>query len=252
MNFFTFDHYILCLCYIFIIWRECTNLENLCYTDIINQHYFDTNANQEIDLVDIDVNLYDNDYKLKSAKGVFSTNSIDKGTAVLLDYLKSERGIARLDDLTDSSNTIRMLDIGTGWGVISLYTALLFRDKFLKNALEVRGIDINEHAVKITNMNAKAIGLSNINALTPKDLPDNCEFDLILSNPPIRIGKSATVALLNEYLPHLSSNGIALLVIQKNLGSDSIAKELIALDYECEKLASSKGFRILLIRRKLK
>ena len=53
-------------------------------------------------------------------------------------------------------------------------------------------------------------------------------FDTIWSNPPIRIGKDELHALLLLWLPRLAPGGSAWLVVQKNLGSDSLQRWLAA------------------------
>jgi 16S rRNA (guanine1207-N2)-methyltransferase len=42
---------------------------------------------------------------------------------------------------------------------------------------------------------------------------------------------------------------VARLVVGKNLGSDTLQRWLIEQGYSCERLASAKGFRVLLVRR---
>ena len=51
-------------------------------------------------------------------------------------------------------------------------------------------------------------------------------FDLIWSNPPIRVGKAALHDLLGTWLPRLTEEGEAYLVVQKNLGADSLQRWL--------------------------
>ncbi|MCW1069407.1 class I SAM-dependent methyltransferase, partial [Streptococcus anginosus] len=68
---------------------------------------------------------------------------------------------------------------------------------------------------------------------------------LLWSNPPIRIGKAALHELLTTWLGRLSEDGEAYLVVQKNLGADSLASWLVNEGYQCEKIGSSKGFRVL-------
>lgn len=73
-------------------------------------------------------------------------------------------------------------------------------------------------------------------------------FDVIWSNPPIRIGKEALHELLMEWLPRLVSDGHAYLVVQRNLGSDSLIPwlaEHLGDGYEVGKYASSKGYRVI-------
>ncbi|MDU6641042.1 MAG: 16S rRNA methyltransferase, partial [Alloscardovia omnicolens] len=47
-------------------------------------------------------------------------------------------------------------------------------------------------------------------------------FDLMWSNPPIRIGKNDLHTLLLTYLPRLTVGGHAFMVVQKHLGADSL------------------------------
>lgn len=72
-------------------------------------------------------------------------------------------------------------------------------------------------------------------------------FDVIWSNPPIRIGKEALHELLMEWLPRLASGSHAYLVVQRNLGSDSLilTAEHLGDGYEVGKYASSKGYRVI-------
>ena len=94
--------------------------------------------------------------------------------------------------------------------------------------------------------NAAALGMADrLRAGTPDQVPADLRFDEIWSNPPIRIGKDALHELLLLWLPRLKPDGVAWLVVGKNLGADSLAKWLTAQGWLTEKLASAKGFRIL-------
>lgn len=73
-------------------------------------------------------------------------------------------------------------------------------------------------------------------------------FDLIWSNPPIRVGKEILHDILMTWIPRLKVGGAAYLVVQKNLGSDSLIPwlaENLGENYSVEKYASSKGYRII-------
>ena len=74
-------------------------------------------------------------------------------------------------------------------------------------------------------------------------------YDEIWSNPPIRVGKEALHDLLLHWLPRLRTGGRAVMVVGKNLGSDSLARWLDEQGYPTEKQASAKGFRVLETRR---
>ena len=58
--------------------------------------------------------------------------------------------------------------------------------------------------------------------VVPDGVPADLEFTVIWSNPPIRIGKEALHALLLQWIPRLAVEGAAYLVVQRNLGADSL------------------------------
>ena len=87
-------------------------------------------------------------------------------------------------------------------------------------------MDVNERCITLTNENAAALGLGNVTASTPEDVDPELRFDTIWSNPPIRIGKDELHSLLKLWMPRLAPGGSAWLVVQKNLGSDSLQRWL--------------------------
>lgn len=69
-----------------------------------------------------------------------------------------------------------------------------------------------------------------------------------LVQPPIRVGKAVLHDLLRTWLPRLEPDGTAYLVVQKNLGSDSLQRWIAAeLGMPCERYATSRGFRVLAV-----
>jgi 16S rRNA (guanine1207-N2)-methyltransferase len=166
------------------------------------------------------------------APGIFSPGGLDKGTAVLL------------DEAPAPPSTGTFLDLGCGWGPIALTLALHSPDA------TVWALDVNERALDLTRRNAGALGLDAVHASTADGIPPDLRFDLIWSNPPIRVGKAVLHELLRTWLPRLGSGGVAHLVVQRNLGSDSLQKWIQTdLGMPCTRLTSSKGFRVLEVRR---
>ena len=109
-------------------------------------------------------------------------------------------------------------------------------------------MDVNERALELTRRNAELNSMGNIHAATADGIPAETTFDLIWSNPPIRVGKEVLHTLLMTWLPRLNAGGAAYLVVQKNLGSDSLIPWLatqLGDGYEVSKYASSKGFRVI-------
>jgi 16S rRNA (guanine1207-N2)-methyltransferase len=74
-------------------------------------------------------------------------------------------------------------------------------------------------------------------------------YDLIWSNPPIRIGKPALHALLAGWLTRLAPGAVAYLVVQRNLGSDSLQRWLENSGWSAGRYAARAGYRVLEVGR---
>ncbi|MFI2564560.1 class I SAM-dependent methyltransferase [Paenarthrobacter sp. NPDC018779] len=171
---------------------------------------------------------------LQTSSGIFSPDGIDKGTAILL------------SDVPPPSPRGNLLDIGCGWGPIALTMGLM------APSAQVYAVDVNERCIALTNENAASLGLGNVKASLPDEVAADVEFSTIWSNPPIRIGKDELHSLLLTWLPRLAPGGNAWLVVQKNLGSDSLQRWLAAeLDksFTVSRESTSKSFRILRVRK---
>ena len=184
----------------------------------------------------LNVTLRGHEATAQVSNGVFSGSRVDLGTSVLLKH-------APEPPLTGD-----FLDLGCGWGPIALTLA------FESPEANVWAVDVNERAVDLTHANAQANGHTNIHTaqvdesstpLPAENQPAFCEtvpsdltFDVIWSNPPIRVGKEALHTLL----------------VQKNLGSDSLIPWLddaLGEGFTASKYASSKGFRIIEVRHEI-
>jgi 16S rRNA G1207 methylase RsmC len=116
----------------------------------------------------------------------------------------------------------------------------------------IYAVDVNERALELTRRNASRLGLSNITAGTPASLDASIQFDLIWSNPPIRVGKAELHEIMNTWLPRLKTDGEAYLVVAKHLGADSFEKWLgtqFEGTHEVTREDTRKGFRIIKVVR---
>ena len=196
-----------------------------------DSHYFSESPTGPSRPSEFDIDVNGRTLTLESDAGVFSRHGLDKGTAVLLDIMS--RG--NYPTIADGSF---LADIGCGTGAIALTLAALYP------ACTVIAVDVNERARALCASNAKKNGLTNVTVLAPEELDDSLRYALLWSNPPIRIGKTALRHLLDEWMQRLTSDGLAHLVVSKNLGGDSLAQWLTDTGFTTRKLASSKGFRV--------
>lgn len=198
------------------------------------QQYFSREPSAPDRRQQIEVSLRGAPTRVTTSAGVFSERRLDPGTAVLL----------RKAPQPPADGTF--LDLGCGWGPIALALAAE------SPQAQVWAVDINARAVDLCALNAKDLGRTNVHAVLDTGLDPSLSFDLIWSNPPIRVGKEALHALLLEYLPRLNPGGRAVLVVQRNLGADSLAvwlAQALGDGFTVMKIASSKGYRLLDVRR---
>jgi 16S rRNA G1207 methylase RsmC len=150
-----------------------------------------------------------------------------------------------LENLELAPDDGNILDIGCGWGPISLALAIA------RPEATIWAIDVNERALELTRKNAEKLGLTNIRAVLPENVPKEINFTGIWSNPPIRVGKDVLHDILQTWLPRLVVGAESYLVVQKNLGADSLLKWLQEnfKKFECYRLETSKSFRVLRVSR---
>lgn len=175
--------------------------------------------------------LADMTLALATDRGVFSHAAVDAGTRLLLQEAPPP----------PASGTF--LDLGCGYGPIAC--ALARRSP----AATVWALDINDRARALCAENATATGATRVRVAAPDEVPDDVGFDLVWSNPPIRIGKAAVHELLGRWLGRLNPDGRAVLVVQKHLGADSLAEWLGAGGFTVERLVSRQGYRLLGVAR---
>jgi 16S rRNA (guanine1207-N2)-methyltransferase len=197
-------------------------------------HYFSASPAGPFTRKPLTVELAGETRNLQTSAGIFSPEGIDKGTAVLL------------ADVPAPAPQGNLLDIGCGWGPIALTMALRAPHA------RVYAVDVNERCIALTNGNAALLGLDNVTASSPEAVDPDLRFDTIWSNPPIRIGKAELHELLRRWLPRLETGATAWLVVQKNLGADSLQRWLaddLGDGWRVERAASAKGFRVLAVTR---
>jgi 16S rRNA G1207 methylase RsmC len=197
------------------------------------EHYFSADPATPDERRLLRVALVGREVIVETAPGVFCPDRVDLGTSVLLRHAP---------DPPEHGN---LLDLGCGWGPISLALGLL------SPSAHVWAVDVNARALELVRHNAARLGVESLTAVVPDEVPADVQFDAIWSNPPIRVGKEALHTLLQRWLPRLTQTGAAYLVVQKNLGADSLHRWLAedVAGMACRRLASAKGYRVLEVTR---
>jgi 16S rRNA (guanine1207-N2)-methyltransferase len=193
-------------------------------------HYFSAEPGAPARTGEVEFSVAGRDYSLAVASGVFSAGRLDPGTAVLL----------RKADLPTAATTGTLLDLGSGYGPIACVLASE------APAATVHAIDVNARARELTAANAARLGLTErVRVHAPDDVPADVTFDQIWSNPPTHIGKAGLHEMLERWLPRLAPGGVGWLVINKNLGGDSLHAWLVSRGWHVQRVASQRGFRVL-------
>jgi 16S rRNA G1207 methylase RsmC len=203
---------------------------------LTGEHYFTADPAVAHERHEVVFEAQGRQFRLASASGVFSWSRLDPGTAVLLKEAPAP----------DPATAGALLDLGCGYGPIAAVLATA------APRATVWAVDVNQRALELVRENAAALGLAKtIVAAEPDEVPDGVGFAQIWSNPPIRIGKPELHALLLRWLPRLAPDGVAWLVVAKNLGGDSLQRWLAEQGFAAERHASHKGFRVLKVEKPL-
>ena len=177
-------------------------------------------------------------YEIKNEKfefltdnGVFSKTKVDFGTDVMLRTFLNEN---------KKLGNIRILDIGCGYGVVSVVLK-----RFFEKA-KILSTDVNERALELTRENIQKNNRTDDFEVRKSFVFDNISenFDVILSNPPIRAGKQVIFEIYEKSFFHLNKNGEFYCVIQTKHGAKSTKKKLEELFGNCTTLVIEAGYRI--------
>ena len=187
--------------------------------------YYEKNPKADHDIHELRVRLLDTPMTFLTDAGVFSKRMVDYGSQVLLNTLDLE------PDKT-------LLDVGCGYGPLGLTLGKVF-------GVQATLIDINSRALDLARANAEKnqvkarIFQSNIY----EEVEGN--FDYIVSNPPIRAGKSVVHEIIKGAFCHLEDQGSLTIVIQKKQGAPSAKAKMEEVFGNCQILKKDKGYYIL-------
>ena len=194
-------------------------------------HYFsevqDVKSSKKI----INYEIKNEKFEFLTDNGVFSKTKVDFGTDVMLQTFLNEN--KKLEN-------IRILDIGCGYGVVSVVLKKFFEKT------KILSTDVNERALELTKENIQKNNRTDDFEVRKSFVFDNISesFDVILSNPPIRAGKQVIFEIYEKSFFHLNKNGEFYCVIQTKHGAKSTKKKLEELFGNCTTLVIEDGYRI--------
>ncbi len=188
-------------------------------------HYFENDDTLKSKERQILVKINNINFSFLTDYGVFSKNGLDFGTRTLLETLDT------------SKISGKVLDFGCGYGPIGIYIAKTTNS-------EVHMIDINRRVLGLARKN---VSLNHVNVnIYESNIYEKVteQFDYIISNPPIRVGKEILYKILFEAKEHLKENGELWIVVNKDQGAKSLVKDL-EKEYSVEIKNKKKGFYII-------
>ena len=171
----------------------------------MSDHYYTNQPHAAHDFTEFDFELKGHRLHFITDSGVFSRNTIDYGSRVLIESFSPT-------DLPEGP----LLDVGCGYGPIGL-TLAATTERF------VEMIDVNQRAVDLAQRNAGRNHIENV-AIHESNIYEDVNetaYAAILSNPPIRAGKKVVHTILSDAYPLLKVGGTLTVVIQKKHGAPS-------------------------------
>lgn len=192
-------------------------------------HYFINDENLVSNIQEFSVSIQNCLFHFKTDNGVFSKKELDFGSKLLIETVLKENIQGEV------------LDLGCGYGAIGIIISKL------KNCL-VDMIDLNKRALYLANLNSVANKCLKTNVFYSDSFSlVKKKYDVIISNPPIRIGKVKLYNIFRDAKNFLKENGIIYLVIRKEQGAKSFMKDFSKL-YRIEVLNKRKGFYIISLK----
>jgi len=192
-------------------------------------HYFINDENQVSNEKEFQVEVLKQKYKFITDNGVFSKGEYDTASKLLVET------VSTLEIAGD------VLDVGCGYGALGVVLAT-------KNPeAQVHMIDVNLRALDLAKRNAQLNNVENVQVYE-SDLYQAVEkkdFDLVISNPPIRAGKKVVHDVLTGANDVLKQDGALVIVIGKQHGAASAQKKMMEVFGNVERIARDKGFWIL-------
>ncbi len=193
-------------------------------------HYFENDINLKSNVRELSYKYNSSFFTFLSDNGVFSKKNIDYGSYLLLEtYLKED------------IRNVKVLDVGCGYGFLGIVISVL-TDSY------VDMVDVNKRAVHLTKRNIKKYELFKGETFVSDAYNEiKNKYNVIITNPPIRVGKVKLLEILEGAFDHLEKDGRLYFVIRKDQGALSI-KKILEEKHKVEIINRDKGYFILKVK----
>ncbi len=193
--------------------------------------YFTNDENLKSEYRNIIYKYKDLTLNFTSDLGVFSKDRVDFASKLLLETY-----------FENGKKNINVLDVGCGYGFIGVTLS-----KIMNSYVDM--IDINKRAVHLSNINIKN-NKANANAFI-SDIYEKVDkkYDCIITNPPIRAGKSVYMNIIENAAEYLTDDGELWFVMNKDHGAKSTIEKIKNV-YDVNVLNKSKGFFVILCKKR--
>lgn len=192
-------------------------------------YYFSNDENVKTNEIVHQVKVAGLSFAFITDNGVFSKKGLDFGTRTLLEnlpeYIKGD-----------------ILDFGCGYGPIGIFLKK-------KYSCIVDMVDINKRSMALALKNASKNNVT-VN-IFESNIYENVkkEYDFIITNPPIRVGKEILYKILMEAYQYLKKSGELWLVIHKDQGAKTVLRDL-SQKYDTELITKNKGFYVICAKKR--
>ncbi|MFK5676709.1 class I SAM-dependent methyltransferase [Ligilactobacillus sp. LYQ60] len=196
----------------------------------MTEYYYSTQPTAAHDEQTFSFSLLGSNLRFITDSGVFSRRTVDYGSRTLLTALEQAEITPR-----------KVLDVGCGYGPLGIALARRF------SASRVTMSDVNERALALARRNAAANHVKNV-MICQSDgyaMLSATDYDLVVTNPPVRAGKKVVHEILAGAFDHLVSGGALYVVLQKKQGAPSAKKLMETTFGNCQVVLKQKGYYVL-------
>jgi len=190
-------------------------------------HYY-SEDNDNLDSLEKDTffKIKDRSFHFITDNGVFSKSRLDFGSRLLIETVI---------DIPKA----KILDLGSGYGPVGIvYKVFNPKSTITLSDVNKRALNLSTKNARLNNQVATIINSDGFNKINQK-------YDMILTNPPIRIGKKKIYQLFSKAYEYLEESGVLIFVMNKKQGSTSAISFCEGIYTKVEVINKKSGFQII-------